>query len=66
MVKKIANAAGVPFIDTTPNLDGNWDADLYLDLAHFTQKGNDLIAQHIFDGLVPVLQRDETLRCVER
>jgi lysophospholipase L1-like esterase len=66
MVKRIANAAGVPFIDTTPNLDGNWDADLYLDVAHFSQKGNDLIAQHIFDGLVPVLQRDKSLRCVER
>jgi len=65
MVKKIAEAAGVPFIDTTPGLDGIWDKDLYLDLVHFTQKGNNLIAKTMFDALVRILRGDENLRCVE-
>jgi len=66
MIKKIADAEGVLFIDTTPHLAGVWDADLFLDPVHFTQKGNNLLAQHMFDGLAPVLRRDESLRCIER
>jgi lysophospholipase L1-like esterase len=66
MVKTIADSAGVPFIDTTPNLDGVWDADVYLDLVHFTPKGNHRIAQSMFDGIAPILQNDASLKCIER
>jgi hypothetical protein len=66
MVKELAEAADVPFIDTTPDLDGVWDRDLFVDLVHFTEKGNQRIAQVMFDGVAPTLRSDPSLRCVAR
>ena len=60
-VEKVAAEARVPFIDTTPDLAGAWDADLFLDLVHFTQKGSDRLAERMFTGLLPILR--ERLRC---
>jgi len=65
-VEKIAAEQHVPFIDTTPNLDGKWDDDLFLDPIHFTQKGSDRLAETMFAGLMPIFRDDETLRCTQR
>jgi peptidoglycan/LPS O-acetylase OafA/YrhL/lysophospholipase L1-like esterase len=65
MVKKLAMTEHVPLIDTAPQLDGLWDDDLYLDLVHFTQAGNDKMAQTMFGGLSPILKSEPKLRCVD-
>jgi lysophospholipase L1-like esterase len=66
MVKEIASRAHVPFIDTTPHFAGNWDSDLFLDPVHFTQKGSDLFAHRILDGLMPLLTSSENIDCSAR
>lgn len=66
MVKKLAAIEDVPFIDTTPQLDGSWDDDLYLDLVHFTQAGNSRMANIIFNGLSDILRNDAKLQCSDR
>jgi peptidoglycan/LPS O-acetylase OafA/YrhL/lysophospholipase L1-like esterase len=62
LVEKLAQQSGVPLIDTTPALDGHWDQDLFLDLVHFTQRGNDAMASTVFDGILPILRRDVNCR----
>jgi lysophospholipase L1-like esterase len=66
MVRKIAEAENVPFIDMVPWLDGFWDDDLYLDLVHFTQAGNKRMAKIVFDGLSDTLRKDPQLKCYDR
>src|SRR5258708_1369282 len=66
MVRRLAAIETVPLIDTTSQLDGHWDEDLYLDLVHFTQAGNDRMAQTMFDGLTDMLRNDPTLMCFSR
>jgi peptidoglycan/LPS O-acetylase OafA/YrhL/lysophospholipase L1-like esterase len=66
MVRKIAEAENVPFIDTVPWQDGFWDDDLYLDLVHFTQAGNKRMAKIVFDGLSDTLRKDPQLKCYDR
>lgn len=56
----------VPVIDTTPNLAGAWDEDLFLDPVHLTQKGRNRLAERMLAGLVPILRKDESLRCAEK
>ena len=63
MVKEIAARAEVPFIDTTPGIAGNWDSDLFLDPVHFTQKGSNLFAKRILDGLEPLLLSNQSIQC---
>jgi lysophospholipase L1-like esterase len=63
LVREIAERAEVPFIDTTPGIAGNWDSDLFLDPVHFTQKGSNLFAKRILDGIEPLLVSDEGIRC---
>jgi peptidoglycan/LPS O-acetylase OafA/YrhL/lysophospholipase L1-like esterase len=58
MVRQIAGDENISLIETAPDLDGVWDQDLYLDLVHFTEKGNERIAGTMFEGLLPIL-RDE-------
>jgi lysophospholipase L1-like esterase len=65
-VEKIAAEQLVPLIDTTPNLAGKWDDDLFLDPIHLTQKGSDILANTMFAGLMPIFRGDETLRCTQR
>jgi lysophospholipase L1-like esterase len=65
MVERIAAETGTPLIDVTPQLNGEWDAGLFVDPMHFTQKGARLVASHMFACLKPILQGDPTLRGVE-
>ena len=41
MVNLIAREEGAPLIDMAAGVDGQWDDDLYLDIVHFTEGGDD-------------------------
>ena len=62
MVRLLARDAGAPLIDMTPGLDGVWDDDLFLDIVHFTERGNERAAETMFEALLPILAA-EGLRC---
>ena len=47
------------------DLDGQWDDDLS-DIVHFTEAGNERVADAIFRQLVPILAERDGLRCVLR
>jgi peptidoglycan/LPS O-acetylase OafA/YrhL/lysophospholipase L1-like esterase len=65
MVRLLAKESGVPLIDATSGLDGVWDDDLYLDIVHFTERGNARMAEKMFDGLLPILA-SQGVRCTIR
>ncbi|MDF2116530.1 acyltransferase family protein [Roseiarcaceae bacterium H3SJ34-1] len=65
-VEQVARDTGTPFIDTTPGLAGQWDADYFYDIVHFTQKGSDVLAKHMFDGIAPLLRNNPDLSCTPR
>ena len=66
LVGLIAGDEGAPLIDMTSGVDGLWDDDLYLDIVHFTEAGNERVAGVIFRQLAPILAEREGLRCVLR
>ncbi len=66
MVRLIARDERAPFIDMTGGVDGQWDDDLYLDIVHFTEAGNERVAGVIFRQLLPILAERDRLRCVLR
>ena len=66
MVRLLSKEEGVPLIDTTQSLDGQWDGDLYLDIVHFTEAGNERAAEVIFHQLLPILAERDGLNCVLR
>ena len=62
MVRLLASEAGAPVIDMLPGLDGVWDNDLFLDIVHFTERGNERAAERMFEALLPILAA-EGLHC---
>ena len=66
MVRLLSQEEGVPLITTTEDLDGQWDGDLYLDIVHFTEAGNERAASAIFRQLIPILAERDGLKCVLR
>jgi peptidoglycan/LPS O-acetylase OafA/YrhL/lysophospholipase L1-like esterase len=66
MVKLIAREEGAPLIDMAKGVDGVWDDDLYLDIVHFTEAGNERVAGLMFRALLPILADRDGLRCVPR
>jgi lysophospholipase L1-like esterase len=66
LLASIARESGTTLIDTTGGLAGEWDADLFIDLVHFTQKGTDVFAERVFDGTAPLLTGDKGPGCVKR
>ena len=66
MVRLLSQEERVPLVDTTRSLDGQWDDDFYLDIVHFTEAGNERVANVIFRQLVPILAERDGLRCVVR
>ena len=62
MVKLIAREEGAPLIDMAAGVDGQWDDDLYLDIVHFTERGNERVAGLMFRALLPILAR-HGVRC---
>jgi len=65
-VEQVARDTGTPFIDTTPGLTGQWDADYFYDIVHFTQKGSDVLANRVFEGIAPLLHNNPDLSCAPR
>jgi lysophospholipase L1-like esterase len=63
MVKLIARDEGAPLIDMVDGVDGVWDDDLYLDIVHFTEAGNERVAGLMFRALLPILAEREGVRC---
>jgi lysophospholipase L1-like esterase len=63
IVKIIANEDGAPLIDMAAGVDGIWDDDLYLDIVHFTEAGNERVARLMFRALIPILAERRNLRC---
>ncbi len=63
MVRLIASEVGAPMIDMTDSIDGQWDDDLYLDIVHFTEAGNERVAALIFRQLLPILAERDGLGC---
>jgi len=63
MVKLIAREEGAPLIDMAEGVDGVWDDDLYLDIVHFTEAGNERVASLMFRSLLPILAERDGLHC---
>jgi peptidoglycan/LPS O-acetylase OafA/YrhL/lysophospholipase L1-like esterase len=63
IVKIIAREKGAPLIDMAAGVDGVWDEDLYLDIVHFTEAGNERVAGLMFRALLPILAERHGLRC---
>ncbi len=63
MVRLLSREEGVPLIDMAKGVDGLWDDDLYLDIVHFTQAGNERVAGIMFRGLLPILAESKGVRC---
>ena len=64
LVRLIARDEGAPVIDMTAGVDGQWDGDLYLDIVHFTEAGNERVAHDVFRQLLPMLADRDGLKCV--
>ncbi len=56
MVRLLGREQGVPVIDMAKGVDGLWDDDLYLDIVHFTERGNERTAKLMFKALLPILE----------
>jgi peptidoglycan/LPS O-acetylase OafA/YrhL/lysophospholipase L1-like esterase len=63
MVKIIARDERAPFIDMSAGVDGIWDDDLYLDIVHFTEAGNQRVAGLMFKALLPILAERHGVHC---
>jgi lysophospholipase L1-like esterase len=63
MVKLIARDEGAPLIDMAAGVDGIWDDDLYLDIVHFTERGNERVAKLMFRALLPILAERHGVKC---
>ncbi len=66
MVKLIARKEGAPLIDMAAGVDGIWDDDLYLDIVHFTERGNERVANLMFHALLPILAERHGVKCEMR
>jgi hypothetical protein len=56
LVRLLAAESGVPLADAGAGLDGAWDDDLYLDIVHFTDRGNERMAENMFGALTPIIK----------
>ena len=66
MVKLIARKEGAALIDMAAGVDGIWDDDLYLDIVHFTERGNERVAGLMFRALLPILKERHGVKCEMR
>ena len=66
IVKILAREDGAPLIDMAAGVDGVWDADLYLDIVHFTEAGNERVANLMFRTLLPIVAERHGVRCEVR
>lgn len=66
MLRELATATGTTFIDTGADLYGKYDDDLYIDIVHFTTKGDIALARNVFSGIRPLLLANPNLGCRPR
>lgn len=60
LAKKNSN---VYYVDSSKNILGQYDDDIFLDIVHFTPKGDRRMAHNIFHSLLPFLTNHPRLRC---
>ena len=65
MVRLIGREEGAPVVEAIAGVDGDWDDDLYLDIVHFTERGNERVARAMFEALAPILA-GQGVRCAAR
>ena len=65
MVRLLGREQDTPVIEAIASVDGDWDDDLYLDIVHFTERGNARVARAMFDALTPILA-ERGVRCDAR
>ena len=65
MVRLLGRDENAPVIEAIADFDGDWDDDLYLDIVHFTERGNERVARAMFEALPPILTT-LGLRCAPR
>lgn len=63
IMRTVGEQYGVSVIDTSKGLNGTYDLDNFIDLVHFTKKGDRIMAKNVFDGLVPYLMTEPELLC---
>ncbi len=54
------------FVDTSPGIYGEYNADIFIDVVHFTTHGDIAMATNVFEGILPRLLEDERLNCRPR
>ncbi len=62
MVRLLGREQDAPVVEAIGSLDGDWDDDLYLDIVHFTERGNERAARNMFEALAPILA-ERGVRC---
>jgi lysophospholipase L1-like esterase len=60
--RAMAAELGAQFIDLT-GIYGGVAEQIYTDYVHLTPRGNELLARHVAERLVPVIQRDAQIAC---
>ena len=67
LLAEMASQSGsASYVDTGMGLYGRYDSDLFLDVVHFTPRGDVVMAENLFKSLLPKLIRDERLLCRQR
>lgn len=51
-LRSLPAAGGLTVVDSGPELDGRWDADLFIDLVHFTNAGRERLTDAMFAAVV--------------
>ena len=65
MMEELAAQEGVSFLATGEGLIGRYDSDLYIDVVHFTGKGDALMAGNVYHRVLPhLIMRDQSLKCM--
>lgn len=62
IVRAVGEAMNVSVLEATKRLDGAY-GDAYIDIAHFTQLGRELLTENLLRGLDPLLAEHPRLRC---
>ena len=57
IVEEISKNSSGLFVDTHSNLNGAYE-DCFLDLVHLTHQGKKIIADNIYNGIKPIIEKD--------
>lgn len=66
ILQNLGKEFNVPVIDTSKHLNGTYDRDNFIDLVHFTKKGDIAMAKNVLDGLIPHITSNPSLLCHEK